>query len=123
MVNLNFMETKMNKAAYSIREVAEMGIGSPSHIRRMVWKVKYPPSNWGLDMWFQLLDQTKLPKVLCWERMMQMFQRTSQLQRQLRANSPDQPNYFQDTALTVGSTQNFQFVHAISLDEEMIGEC
>jgi hypothetical protein len=30
---------------------------------------------------------------------------------------------FKDTAWTDGSTQKSQFVHAISLDEEMIGEC
>ena len=47
MVNLNFMEAKMNKAAYSIREVAEMGIGSPSHIRRMVLKGEIPAIKLG----------------------------------------------------------------------------
>jgi len=26
----------MSKAAYSVREIAEMGIGSQSHIRRMI---------------------------------------------------------------------------------------
>jgi hypothetical protein len=36
MVNLIFMETKMDKAAYSIRELAELGLGSQSHIRRMI---------------------------------------------------------------------------------------
>ena len=40
----------MNKAAYSIREVAEMGIGSLSHIRRMVLKGEIPAIKLGLDM-------------------------------------------------------------------------
>ena len=30
------MEIKMTKAAYSIRELAELGLGSQSHIRRMI---------------------------------------------------------------------------------------
>lgn len=44
---MNFMEAKVTKAAYSIREVAEMGIGSPSHIRRMVLLGEIPAIKLG----------------------------------------------------------------------------
>lgn len=37
----------MTKAAYSIREVAEMGIGSPSHIRRMILQGEIPSLRLG----------------------------------------------------------------------------
>jgi len=39
---MNFKETMMNKAAYSIRELAELGLGSQSHIRRMIKQGNIP---------------------------------------------------------------------------------
>lgn len=37
----------MSKAAYSIKEIAEMGIGSQSHIRRMIKSGQIPAVKLG----------------------------------------------------------------------------